>query len=139
MKLGSDIIGMMERIEVRPAATDFEIVCHQCMIDRGKARCKTSGCPSGQKGKTRQAFFNCITSTLKSYTLNHQVKPNDLLAKAYIELGSAATLAGADPSFCLREGWRLLEVARKGPGAINDGTYTCMMDACSKSASMGNR
>lgn len=22
---------------------------------------------------------------------------------------------------------------------MNDGTYTCMMDACSKSASMGNR
>ena len=34
MKLGSDIIGMMERIEVRPAATNFEIVCLSQMHHR---------------------------------------------------------------------------------------------------------
>jgi hypothetical protein len=148
MKLGSEIIGMMERIQVRSArqkmyylfaASALLMDCADASSMRVRSRHKTFEWPSGQEGQTRLFVFISMIPTLNLYTLNHKVKPNDLLAKAYIELGSAATVAGADPSFCLREGWRLLEVARKGPGAINDGTYTCMMDACSKSASMGNR
>lgn len=63
---------------------------------------------------------------------------SDIFAKTYIELCGAAAVNGANPDSCLKNAVRMMQRARER-GELNDGTYTCLMDTCSKVASMGSK